>query len=504
MKKALVTIAVLGLLGAGGYGAYHYFFAETGEGGRVSSTSEDAVYVNSVSEITGIGSGSGLHDRYGGEVEPQATLEVKLESERTVAECFVKEGDEVKEGQKLFIYDTREEEDKLAQAEIEIERCKAEIEITKEEIAQYEKELKRASEDEKTAYTTQILTAENTIKRTEYEIKTQELEIENLKETISNSTVYAEMAGIIQKITDPNENNYSYAYSYSDNDSAYITILALGDYRIKGSVNEQNLNQLYAGMPVIVYSRVDETITWMGEITEIKTDKPEEDDDSGYYYYGNSSATSSYAFYVELESSEGLLLGQHVYMEENVGQNSQKDGLWLEEYYIVQESDQAYVWMANTSNVLEKHPITLGEYDEELQKYEITEGLDPEEYIAYPSDTTIEGAPVIYNDYTVQPDMAEVIDDLPYDDLDDYMPDDYDYDSISDSSFWDEDDFLEDDVSDMEYFDADDEAGMEYFDADEESVVAQFEENDDSDMEYFDADSDSDLNEAGMAALDEE
>lgn len=456
MKKALITVSILGLLGAGGYGAYHYFFVGSGEDGRVSSTSADAVYVNLVSDIAGISSGTGLYERFGGEVEPQATLEVKLETDRTVAECFVKEGDEVKVGQKLFEYDTQEEEDKLAQAEIEIDRCKAEIEITKEEIEQYQKELNRASEDEKSVYTTQILTAENTIKRTEYEIKSQELEIEKMKETISNSVVTAEMAGIIQKISEPEDNSYSY-YS-SENDSAYITILALGDYRVKGSVNEQNLNQLYVGMPVIIYSRVDENQTWSGTVSEIKTDKAEEDEESGYYYYGNSSATSSYAFYVELESSEGLLLGQHVYMEENVGQNEQKDGLWLEDYYIIQDADQAYVWMANTSNVLEKHEITLGEYDEELQKYEITEGLDPEDYIAYPSETMEAGVPVIYNDYSGQENRTEVINDLPYEDYDDFNASTYNYDSVADDSGWDDtadSDLLENMMENIKYFDAD-------------------------------------------------
>ena len=55
--------------------------------------------------------------------------------------------------------------------------------------------------------------------------------------------------------------------------------------------------------------------------------------------------------------------------------------------------------MANTANVIEKHEITLGEYDEELMKYEVTDGLDAEDYIAYPMDTIQEGDPVIYNDY---------------------------------------------------------------------------------------------------------
>lgn len=497
MKKALVTILILGVLGAGGYGAYQYFFAGEGEvGGRVSSTSEDAVYVDLISEITGFGSGTGLYDRYGGEVEPQATLDVKLESDRTVDECFVKVGDEVKEGQKLFTYDTREDEDKLAQAEIEIERCNSDIEICEEEIKQYEKELKSADEDEKSTYTTQILTAQNTIKRTEYEIKTLELEMEQLKETIENATVYAEMDGIIQKINDTSESNYS--YSYSDNDTAYITILALGDYRIKGSINEQNLNQIYTGMPVIVYSRVDESLTWNGTISEINTDKAEESDEDSYYYYGNDSASSSYAFYVELDTSEGLILGQHVYMEENVGQGDQKDGLWLEEYYIMQEDDQAYVWLANTSNVIEKHAITLGEYDESLMKYEVTDGLAADDYIAYPTDTIEEGAPVIYNDYSSSSGTADIINDLPYVDYDDYNADSYNYDSTVDSSVS-GGSLLGSLVDDIDYFDAD--AEEEVYDSADDMAVY----DSDDDMTVYDAEDDMEVYDAAddMAVYDD-
>ncbi|MDY3250717.1 MAG: efflux RND transporter periplasmic adaptor subunit [Candidatus Choladocola sp.] len=423
MKKALIAVVILGILGAGGYGVYHHFFENTDDTAeRVSSTSENAVYVDTVSMITGYGSGTGLIDRYGGEIEPQATLEVKLESDRKVKECYVKEGDEVEEGQKLFAYDTQDDEDKLAQAEIEIERSEGEIEVAEEEIKQYEKEKAKAGADEQLTYTTSILTAQNSIKKSEYEIKTKELEISQLKESIADSVVTAEMAGVVQKISDQNKSD-SYSYS-SGSDSAYITILAAGDYRVKGTVNEQNKDLIYEGMPMIVYSRVDSSQTWKGMISEIKTDSPEENSDStNYYSMGSSADSSSYAFYVELENSEGLILGQHVYMEEDRGQDEQKSGIWLEEYYIVREGDQAYVWMADKSNLIEKHEVTLGEYDPDLMEYEITSGLEADDYIALPTDTIAEGMPVVYNDYSTLQDDGFSEDGFDYDmDYEDSLP----------------------------------------------------------------------------------
>ena len=52
----------------------------------------------------------------------------------------------------------------------------------------------------------------------------------------------------------------------------------------------------------------------------------------------------------------------------------------------MQEGDgTAYVWAADSQDKIEKRQVTLGEYDGELDLYEITEGLTREDYIAFPS-----------------------------------------------------------------------------------------------------------------------
>lgn len=409
MKKVVITVLILAILGGGGYGAYYYFYQrnQPESADRVSSTSEDAVHVDSVAMIAGIGSGNGLTERYGGETVAQATLEVKLASDRKVEECYVKEGDEVKEGDKLFIYDTQESEDKLAQTQIDIERAQGEIETSKRAIAENERMRNQATlEEDKLTYTTAILQEENSIKQKEYDIKTKEREITKLQEEIDNAVVTAEMAGIIQSIKDPDSSEAS-SYGYGgDESSAYITILAAGDFRIEGKMNEQNRMGIMEGMPMIVFSRVDENMRWYGTVSEIDTSPVEEDQNN---YYGDSGPDSStYKFYVELDSSEGLILGQHVYMEADVGQEDVKEGLWLEDYYILEEDGTDYVWAASGSNVLEKRKVTLGEYDEDQMKYEITDGLDENDYIAFPMDEYEEGQPVVYNSTDIGvPDLGD-------------------------------------------------------------------------------------------------
>ena len=90
--------------------------------------------------------------------------------------------------------------------------------------------------------------------------------------------------------------------------------------------------------------------------------------------------------------ADGLMLGQHVYIEMDEGQESQKTGIWLSEVYIVDaDTDSPYVWAADKKGKLEKRSVILGQHDEELGEYEIADGLSKDDCIAYPSDILEEG-----------------------------------------------------------------------------------------------------------------
>ena len=165
-----------------------------------------------------------------------------------------------------------------------------------------------------------------------------------------------------------------------------MTIIATGNYRIKGKANEQNIRTLYEGEPVLIHSRLDETQTWTGTISKIDTE-PASDENNDMYYSGpsGSESSSNYNFYVELDDAAAdLILGQHVYLEPDAGQAQTKEGLWLMEGYFVFDGDTAYAWVKNEKERLEKREVTLGEYDSELAEYQIVSGLTAEDYIAWP------------------------------------------------------------------------------------------------------------------------
>ena len=84
-------------------------------------------------------------------------------------------------------------------------------------------------------------------------------------------------------------------------------------------------------------SRVDESKTWQGTISKVDTENPQTDNsNSGMYDDGSSEQKASkYNFYVQLTGTGDMLLGQHVYVEPDFGQTEVKDGIWIDESYVV-------------------------------------------------------------------------------------------------------------------------------------------------------------------------
>ncbi len=450
MKKSVAAfMAVLLAAGSAGGAYYHFIYKKNqngSAGSRVSSTDENAVYVSSVSVIAGLGSGTGQIQRLAGVVVPQETWSAKLENDRSVKETYVKEGDMVKAGDKLFTYDTAEEQDKVEQAEIDIQRAQNDIETSKAQVEQLKKEQAKAKSDEQLTYTTQILSEENSIKQNEYEIKSKQLEIESIKTGIQQADVVSKIDGVVKSVANPNSN------SNSDSGSdAYITIMQVGDYRVKGTLNEQNINEITEDDRVICYSRVDSSQYWVGSVTKINRDSgSSNENEDGYSDSSGNDTTSStnYPFYIAMDSSEGLMLGQHLYIERDQGQLEQKSGIWIPDYYIVTAEDGShYVWAASSKDVLEKRTVTLGSYDEGLLKYEIVSGLTAEDFIASADDTLTEGTPLIFNDDSEDDESVygsyDVYGDGSWEDFDDgsFYFDDGSFD-------WDEDSYYDADAED--------------------------------------------------------
>ena len=404
-KRIIIVLGILIAAGGIGTGVWYHF-----NGGAQSGTGDSIVYVSKVSVITG--SETTAVNRFAGVVEPQKTVNVKIESGRKVKEVEVKTGEEVKAGQLLFEYDLSSIEDDLKQAQLDLDRLKNEQISLTEQIATLEAEKKKAKAEDQLSYTIEIETNKMNLKKNEYSQKSKQSEIDKLQSATQNTEVRSEIDGVIQKIdtskmtSDDGDSvdDSSTMDSMSSNDdgsdsSAFITILSTGAYRVKGKVNEQNRDSIVPGEAVIIRSRVDSSKTWKGTMGSIDVNNGTSDDSSNDMYMGMASTSSddqttstSYPFYVELDSSEDLMLGQHVYIERDIGQDEKKDGLWLSDYYILDtDTNEPYVWAASDKNRLEKRYVTLGEHDDNLGEYEIVDGLTKKDAIAFPTEALEEG-----------------------------------------------------------------------------------------------------------------
>ena len=81
------------------------------------------VYVQSVAELSNLG-GIAPGDRFAGIVVSENVCEIRKDEDKTVAELLVKEGDDVKEGDVLFSYDTDQLQLSLDKQRLELEQHK--------------------------------------------------------------------------------------------------------------------------------------------------------------------------------------------------------------------------------------------------------------------------------------------------------------------------------------------------------------------------------------------
>jgi HlyD family secretion protein len=382
-KKKTVVIAAAAAVCVCLAGVGLWFFLNHGK----SDGGKNVIYVNTVESIMNPGSGNGSINRFAGVVETQKKMDIQLSQDKTVKEILVEEGQEVTKGTPLFVYDTEKSQEDLSKAQLELERINNTIGNKTNEIAALEKEKKSAGSDAQLDYTMQIQSAQMELKQSEYEKKSKQVEIQKLEDSIENSQVVSEMDGVVKSI-----NNGNSETNMNGESTAFMTLIALGDYRVKGKVNEQNMSSVMSGQSVIVHSRIDEDVTWKGTMGEVDMQNP--GNDSASYGFSSSDGTTqsnSYPFYVELDSSEGLMLGQHVYIEADYGQEEEKAGIWLDEYLICDADSSPYVWADNGKGKLEKRSVTLGQHDEELYQYEIAEGLTKEDMITFPEEGLEEG-----------------------------------------------------------------------------------------------------------------
>ena len=355
---------------------------------------DKAVYVQQVSSLTGVSS----QDRFSGLVVSENLTEIKKDSDKQVAELMVKEGQDVKEGDALFSYDTDQLQLNADKLDLEREQLSSSLEDYQTQIGELEREREKVGANQKLQYTIQIQSAQVSLKEAELNLKTKEAELEKARQLLENATITSPVAGRVQSINESGTDSQG-------NPAAYITIQQAGAYRVKGTIGELQQGAISEGDRIKLTSRLDSSKTWLGTVTLVDYENPVKNENN-YYMSGSDSgeSASKYPFYVELDSIDGLIMGQHLYMERYV-EGEDASGVIVSSAYICYEDDgSAYVWAENSRSKLEKRSITLGDYNENTDNYQVTDGLSETDYIAFPDEqychvgAPTSHTPVIYED----------------------------------------------------------------------------------------------------------
>ena len=354
-----------------------------------SSSNAGGVYVQSVKDLMDLG-GISPGDRFAGVLVSENITEIQKDQDKTVAELLVKEGDDVTEGQALFSYDTDQLQLSLDRQKLELEQLKAAIENYADQIEELKKERNNAASSDKLEYTVQIQSLEVELKEAQLNLGAKETAVAQSEQILLNATVCAPVTGRVQAVNDGGYDNYG-------NPLPYISIRQAGSYRVKGTIGELQMGSLMIGARVKILSRTDENQIWYGTVSLIDYENPHQGSEMDMYYGSNvdeMSSSSKYPFYVELEDSEGLMLGQHVYMELDTGDEEVSSGISISSAFFGYDEDGTmYVW-AEGRNGLEKRIVTLGEYNMAMDTYEVLDGLTENDYIAFPDpELCKEGVP---------------------------------------------------------------------------------------------------------------
>ena len=381
MKKTVIALGaalILGLTGCGG---------------------QTQINVEQAGMLASAATGS---DKFAGMVVSENVVEIERDTEKQIQELYVAAGDVVRVNEKLFEYDTDTLSLTIDKQQLELDKLTQQIKDLTTQKTNVEKQIKTEKAKKKKDQNADLLVSLDIQLRSvnadlttaNYEKKTKQAEMNYNKDMLKNAVVRSPIKGTVRSV--------------NENGSPYITIQQAGAFQVKGMLNELSLGSgIMEGVSVTILSRTDPTASWTGMVSLVDYNNAGSEEQDNMFGGGDAMTTStSYPFYITLDSTEGLLLGQHVYIQISASAVGD-DLLRIPEHYVMDVLMDEETWLTTgtvwgvdpETNKLVKVPVTLGEYDPTYGTYVILEGITAESYLADPTDPGVkEGAEVYLRD----------------------------------------------------------------------------------------------------------
>lgn len=405
-KKLIIALTVAGIIVAG-----TSIYVVSNQKQQASNLVQDAPQVNKVSDLMSSSTSKG-ESYLTGKVAPNATSKLNADSAKgKINEVFVKVGDKVTKGQKLFSYSNPDGQIAMEEAETDRTKLQNKINQLNESIATKRTQLTKKT-DELTALTNKVNNAtteekeslnqekkslEETVELGKNEIETAKSELSDAKldlqkaertqqltnEKYGRSEVVSDVDGIIQKIDDTQINS---TVSTGSQPESFMEIMDTSVLRVLGKVDEFQKGEIAVDQPVKLIDRKDQSKTWRGKIARVDATATDEKEES---------TISKYPFEVVMENGEDMPnIGNHVYIQPEKEENAKVS---LPTDYIMNEKDKKFVWKVIKGQVV-KQEVTLGKSNEEAKTIEVNSGLTKEDTIVFPTKLIKEGMKVPIHD----------------------------------------------------------------------------------------------------------
>ncbi|CAM4064658.1 RND transporter MFP subunit [Bacillus manliponensis] len=307
-----------------------------------------------------------------------------------VQEIAVKEGQEVKQGDKLFSYDNEEMNLQMKQAELDQKMTTMNIDQGKKKIDSLKKDIKSAKDSGAGKEVTEPLEAQ--LSELEMQQKVAELEKEKgalhqqeLKKKQGELTVYSSFNGVVQKVNKDAAQGSSQAMSGQG--TPFLQVASKDPFQVHGTVTELQKSQIQKDQPIKVTAKAAQKQEWTGKIVEV-SEYPTSAEAQGMA--GEQGQNMSYYTYkATLDTQEGLSPGYHVSLQ--VELNSQTM-IAVPSNSVIEEGDKNYVYIEKKGK-LKKQEVKKGATD---GKYvELLEGVKVgQKVVQNPSDKLYDGMEV--------------------------------------------------------------------------------------------------------------
>ncbi|WP_088013156.1 efflux RND transporter periplasmic adaptor subunit [Gottfriedia acidiceleris] len=295
----------------------------------------------------------------------------------SINEIFVKEGDTVTKGQKLFSYEDTTIAAEIGQAEVNKKLAETTVTQKSEQISSLEKDIQNAisvsssnttgvntnTTDENATNTTntpeiqslqaQLNTAKEELNAAQLKVEQYTLEAEKLKAQQESLTVNSNNDGVVLNL------NKSIGQGYKATDKQQISIMQIASnepFQIEGMLTEEEKAKVEPGQSIKVSSKVIANKSWKGSISEV-SNYPMNDTSTKQDKNTKKEAIPYYSFRATLDSQEKLYPGYETKLDIIV---QSKDLLAVPETSIKGSGKSKYVYVLKKGTIY-KQKVKTGQ-----------------------------------------------------------------------------------------------------------------------------------------------